>query len=569
MNEQDLDKALIWNESFKTGIVLVDEEHKKLFELGDQIRKELKGKHHQLIPEALNALFDYTKTHFVHEEQLMLSHGFNEFRDHKIKHENFIQHLNELKTRWEIQDPVIARDLYRFLSEWLISHVKEEDMRMCRALGKEIDLNKKNDFLYKELTHYHRVLSRLSPNLHLDELLKLNPEKLQSYTSSREKRSILFADIRGFTSLTENLEPDAVMEMLNTVYTYMEPYIYKNKGYIDKFMGDGLMAVFYAETCADDALQAAIGMQNALYLFNKDKDKPIEVGMGINTGEVCVGVLGTPDTVNFTLVGDQVNLASRLEQLTKVLQKPILLSYDTVKHLNNAPEMRKVAVIQVRGRNSYTPVFELLEGLDGRKSFKKNKDILEHAVELYRRHEFDHAASLLKHCLEEEPDDSVALQYLKISNFYTNQLQISGNDIPMQINESREMLDAGCRRHNLRFPITAQAVFMAYRTSEITGNGELVNISTGGLAIFTNSIFKKGDLLTLEIDFSNTRLAEVTKKEPFHAEVEVKIITEGQEGFKYFVGMEFISIKIEHEKQLFSILADPLVFHNIKATDDS
>ena len=149
------------------------------------------------------------------------------------------------------------------------------------------------------------------------------------------KMSILFSDIRSFTSISEKMTPKENFSFLNSYLNQMSPIIRENKGYIDKFMGDGVMALF--KNSANDAVKAAIEMQKYLIQYNassfKNKTHKINIGIGINTGEMMLGTLGETNRMEGSVISDAVNLASRLEGLTKNIKLALLFQKKLIKIL--------------------------------------------------------------------------------------------------------------------------------------------------------------------------------------------------------------------------------------------
>lgn len=172
---------------------------------------------------------------------------------------------------------------------------------------------------------------------------------------------ILFSDIRNFTSISEKIEPELVVEFLNQYFTAMVKCINENGGSVNKYIGDAIMAVWgelgHTNSDTERSILAALDMRKSLIQFNKgrgsDKKPKIFIGIGINTGEVIAGQIGSEDRLEYTVIGDTVNLASRVESLTKVFGADILItgnSYEKVKGIFN---VEKLKPIQVKEKNLY------------------------------------------------------------------------------------------------------------------------------------------------------------------------------------------------------------------------
>jgi adenylate cyclase len=150
----------------------------------------------------------------------------------------------------------------------------------------------------------------------------------------RKRATIVFADLRGFTSISEGLDQEKVVEILNAFFSHMTPIIFKNDGTLDKLLGDGMMAIFGAPISHDDdpvrALRTVIEMIRALKVFNvenRPKGWPeLKIGIGVNTGDVVAGYIGSVDHLNYTVIGDAVNVAQRLQSIAE--PNEILISRD-------------------------------------------------------------------------------------------------------------------------------------------------------------------------------------------------------------------------------------------------
>lgn len=184
-----------------------------------------------------------------------------------------------------------------------------------------------------------------------------------------EKRevTILFADIRGFTPMTERLEPTEVVKILNAYFSCMIDVIYEHEGTLDKFLGDGIMCLFGAPINQPDhairAARAAIGMKHALAEFNRRQQEAgqqtLHVGIGINTGDAVVGNVGSEKRLEYTAIGDNVNLAARLQSIAKGGQ--ILISNCTYRAIRDLATINKLPPVKLKGKEQSVQVYELVD----------------------------------------------------------------------------------------------------------------------------------------------------------------------------------------------------------------
>ena len=179
--------------------------------------------------------------------------------------------------------------------------------------------------------------------------------------------TVMFCDIRGFTSLSESLDPKDVVQMLNKYFTALETPITENGGIINKYIGDAIMAVFGAplesKTHAFDALNAAQGMRIELEKLNQEFAKnnlpQVHFGIGLNSGKVLAGNIGTENRLEYTVIGDVVNTASRIESLCKTYKTDLLLSEYTARFLDNSINLEFISESEIRGKEIKVKLFTL------------------------------------------------------------------------------------------------------------------------------------------------------------------------------------------------------------------
>ena len=207
------------------------------------------------------------------------------------------------------------------------------------------------------------------PRQFLDRLAKKGLGNIALGEADSGVVTILFADIRSFTTLSEALSPQELLNFLNTYFERMNSPIHANGGFIDKFIGDAIMGLFIDEDPAigaRNAVRTAVDMLAALQSYNEQRRSEgsvsISIGLGIHTGETVIGTVGSDDRMDSTVLGDAVNLASRIESLTKQYEVPILISSSTHDLITNDPTIRcrEIGLVNVRGREKPDTIYEVL-----------------------------------------------------------------------------------------------------------------------------------------------------------------------------------------------------------------
>ncbi len=271
----------------------------------------------------------------------------------------------------------------------------------------------------QELFQLNEALSRFVPRQFLQSLARKSITEIQLGESIEKEMSVLFADIRSFTNRSEQMTPEDTFKFINGYLRRMEPAIIANGGFIDKYIGDEIMALF--EGSADSAVKAGVNMLKTLAEYNLSRQQlarqPIEIGIGINTGNLMLGTLGGDSRIDTTVIGDTVNLGSRLQQLTKVYQTPLLISHKTFAQLEEQMNyaLRLIDQVQVRGKAEKVGVFEVFEADPPPQKQAKlaTKLTFEAAVIYYYQGAVEKAKSLFNECLQKNPSDSVAQIYLQ------------------------------------------------------------------------------------------------------------------------------------------------------------
>ena len=235
--------------------------------------------------------------------------------------------------------------------------------------------------------------------------------------------TVLFSDIRGFTTITEDLGAHGTVTLLNEYFTIMVDCIQKQGGMLDKFIGDAIMAIFGLPLPHDDdedrAVRACIAMITELRQWNEaraqDGKKPVDIGIGLNTDSIVSGNIGSPKRMDYTVIGDGVNLASRLESACKEYSARILVSESTFRRLKGTYRAREVDRVVVKGKTEPVAVFEILDYHtdDTFPNLRACLEAFQDGLASYRRQEWDQAESAFAKALQCNPEDKLSTTYLK------------------------------------------------------------------------------------------------------------------------------------------------------------
>ena len=270
-----------------------------------------------------------------------------------------------------------------------------------------------------ELFQLNQAFSRFVPRQFLQLLDKKSPIDVQLGDQVQQEMSVLFSDIRDFTTLSESMTPQENFNFINAYLSRMEPAIIENQGFIDKYIGDAIMALFGGS--ADDAVRAGIAMIQRLTEYNRERIQagsvPILIGIGINTGSLMLGTVGGQHRMDGTVISDDVNLASRLEGLTKFYRVSLLITQQTLARLRHPMEysIRFIEKTTVKGKSKAVAVFEVFDGEDLELKPVKlaTKSVFEEGLFFYYKQAFREAIKRFEMVLSINPRDTVAQIYLE------------------------------------------------------------------------------------------------------------------------------------------------------------
>jgi adenylate cyclase len=253
------------------------------------------------------------------------------------------------------------------------------------------------------------------------EMLR-HPEALR-LGGERRVLTLLFTDIRGFTTMSEHLDPESLVKLLHDFLNPMSNIIINQGGTIDKYMGDAIMALFGAPLPQADhasrACRAALEMTRTLEDLNRQwaaqGRPPLAIGVGVNTGPVAVGNMGSDRLFDYTAIGDNVNLASRLEGLNKYYGTRILVSEVTAEALQNGFVLRDVDWVKVKGKAKAAGIFEVLGEGEQPPELAAFLKLYHQGLAQYRERRWAESAASFREALALRPDDGPARRYLALA----------------------------------------------------------------------------------------------------------------------------------------------------------
>lgn len=254
----------------------------------------------------------------------------------------------------------------------------------------------------------------------LATLVSEHPDMLKLGGEKREL-TVMFSDIRGFTTLSEGLEPEALVELLNEFLGAMTDVIFACEGTLDKYIGDAIMAVWGAPIPQDDhaarACQAALGMVARLHELAVQWAQrglpPLNIGIGLNTGPMVVGNMGSARRLSYTVIGDNVNLGSRLEGLNKMYGSGIIASESTFRVAADVIVARELDLVRVKGKKLPVRIFEILAPATERERWAPLLERFNAGLAAYRARQWDEAMAAFSGVLAERADDGPSLLYME------------------------------------------------------------------------------------------------------------------------------------------------------------
>ncbi len=269
-----------------------------------------------------------------------------------------------------------------------------------------------------ELSMVNDAYRRFVPHEFLNFLNKESITQVKLADHEEREMTIMFADIRDFTPLSESMNPQENFRFLNSYLSRVSPVIGQHNGFIDKYIRDEIMALF--PRSPDDAVQAAIALQIEVALYNQHRGNcgydPLRIGISLHTGRLMLGIIGEDKRMEGTVISDAVNLASRLESFTKLYGASIIASENTVSGLRDQERYRNryLDEVRVRGRKGSIKLYEIYDGLQTAEvdSRDETRFLFTHALALYQAGQLVKARERFAEVIKLDPNDKAAHVFL-------------------------------------------------------------------------------------------------------------------------------------------------------------
>lgn len=288
-----------------------------------------------------------------------------------------------------------------------------------------------------------RTLDKLVPEKVMSKLYPGGLTEVKVGFGREFNGAVMFADIQKFTNLAETMHVIDSFKMIASFFAFIAPIVEKHGGFIDKYLGDGVMAIFDdPETGSIDCINCGIEMLKATKQYNlthrsgnipnfrvgQEKRRPLELGLGINVGKVVLGTVGHSDRIDITVLGDAVNTSSRIQGMTGIINTPLIVADCVIKMSKNKFKTRYLGNFNVRGKVQSLPLWEIYDQDEPQILEKKDQtlSLFNEAVSLLENEKWDEAQAKFNEVMKANPDDTVA-------NYFAQSLAGDRTDLFLRI----------------------------------------------------------------------------------------------------------------------------------------
>jgi adenylate cyclase len=321
--------------------------------------------------------------------------------------------------------------LYIFLCQWLFTHALLWINMVYPLLGLVLIYASLTVYRYlteeRERKKIRGAFSHYVSSSVVNEVLK-NPDKLKLGGDMKEL-TVLFSDIRGFTTISEGLSPEQVHGLINEYLTAMTNIVFKHGGTLDKYMGDAIMAIYgapvdqpdHAQKACDTALEMMEGLEELNTAWVREGKPHLDIGIGINTGMMMVGNMGSEQRFEYTVLGDAVNLGSRLEGANKNYRTHILISEFTYEKVKTVFLCMEIDSVRVKGKSRPVRIYQLLSGKDASAPHPETIRYFQQGLQWYKEQRWDEAMEAFRTVTAMDKGLYAAQLYLeRIANLKSN-----------------------------------------------------------------------------------------------------------------------------------------------------
>lgn len=290
-----------------------------------------------------------------------------------------------------------------------------------------------------EAQRLHQTFQKFVPRQFVEHFAKGGADSLALGYADEDEVAVMFCDIRGFTSLSEQMSPQQLMNFLNSYFMRMNAPIHDNYGFIDKFIGDAIMALFdhpNGEFCdkASDSVKASLDLQKALILYNQHREnsgyEAVRNGIGLHIGPVVLGTVGSDDRMDTTVIGDSVNVAQRIESLTDYFGVDILASREIVSAASEQTQFahRTIDKVVLKGKSTSIEIVEIYQHMSTEQIVMRDqsKAFIDEGISMRNAKDFTGALAIFAKGLEANPDDTIYEHHINTCESLQHEIEWDG-----------------------------------------------------------------------------------------------------------------------------------------------